>query len=292
MISAKYYNLKYMGWSLLIHNGVNHGEATQLLSEKLKLPLEGNNSYQKVKSSDNAKVFMGFMNVYSKPEVVFVKQFLFRSFWDFLKHMFRSSRAKRAFDASIMLERYGHKAPLPLVLCEKSIGPFKTQNILVTQKATGTVELRKLLADINVDKSREALKKKRKLIRAFGNTIGKMHSQGIVHGDTRLGNVLVSENEHDYSFWFIDNEGTRHFKRVSLKKIRKNLVQINIRAKVSSTDRMRFMTSYAQQRDFSEDETRLLINSVMEKTSRRVKDRELRKPGKALNTSYRSINEP
>jgi len=287
-MSDSYYQKMFPGWHLLIHNGIAPQEAQFILSA-IQKPCSGS-TFQNVNSSGNAKVFKGSLKVNHKPVSVFIKQYLFRSFFDFVKHILRSSRAKRAFKASLMLEKIGHKAPLPLMLCEKKIGPFRTQSVLVTKEACGAIELRKLLADLSSDKSRESLRKKRRLIREFGSSIGKMHSQGLVHGDTRLGNVLVGNLDQDLAFWFIDNESTRQFARASLKRIRKNLVQINIRAKVSNTDKMRFMQNYARQRKLSDYETKALITVVLEKTSWRVINRELRKPSKSLEKNNQRKN--
>ena len=280
LMTDKYSPLKYPGWQLLVHNSVDPPEAWAVISA-IQMPCP-EKRLQRVASSGNARVFKGSISVDHSPANVFIKQYLFRSFWDFVKHLLRSSRAKRAFQASLMLRKYGHKAPMPLMLCEKKIGPCRTMSILVTQEAPGAMQLRRLLALLSRDKSKESLRKKRRLIREFAISIGKMHSQGIVHGDTRLGNVLVgNENEH-FTFWFIDNESTRCFTSAGLKQIRKNLVQINIRAKVSRTDKMRFMHSYARHRKLSEDETKALITLVLEKTFSRIKNREHRKPGKSL----------
>lgn len=265
-----YCRQSHLGWSLDIHPEVALDETFKLLSHEGRICLD-KNLYRKVASSDNAKVFFSSFCIKNKPVGVYVKHYLFRSSIDFIKHLFRSSRGKRAFNASLMLRQNKFNAPEPLVLIQKKIGPFFTQSLLVSKEAPCSASLSSYIKDMTNEHPDSLPGLKKQLLVEFGATIGRMHSIGIIHGDLRLSNVLVQRCEDKTLFWFIDNERTRQFKSVPLRLVRKNLVQINMfRTNISNTDRMRFMKAYAHERGLPKEEIRKIARLVINRTSLRL----------------------
>ncbi len=212
------------------------------------------------------------MSVDDQSVGVYIKEYCFRSRADFLKHFFRASRARRAFNASLMLKENGFNAPEPLILMQKKAGPFTTKAVLITREAVDAQKLRHTFWKV----VENGLAPKRNFLKKFGRLIGRMHARGIIHGDLRIGNVLVQESGGDHSFWFIDNERTVRYSSPPLSLIKKNLVQLNMFGykSLSNTDKMRFMSEYAKQRNLTRDETERLIGLVLEKTSWRVRKKE------------------
>ena len=237
-------------------------------------------SFTRVASSRNARVYQAFMQVQDIVMEVFVKHYLFRSRFDQLKHVFRSSRGRRALEATLMLRHNGFYAPKPVLLMEKRSGPFKASSLFISEKVLGATSLKHLLQSLSLENSARALGRKRSLIRDFGRTVGRMHARGIVHGDTRLSNVLVQEKDGNFFFWFIDNESTRQLPVLTARTACKNLDQINIRAKVSNADRMRFFSEYCRERGLNPAESRKMAGMVMARTVRRQDERAVRKPWK------------
>jgi tRNA A-37 threonylcarbamoyl transferase component Bud32 len=119
---------------------------------------------------------------------------------------------------------------------------------------------------------------KRKLIEKLGNEIGTLHKAGVCHGDLRLSNILVEEEDNDIVFYFIDNERTSDFSRVPRRLIKKNLVQVNMisQPNVTRQDRLRFFKAYnGTYKRFDPAESVALIRQVQEKTlARQAKKRE------------------
>jgi len=237
-------------------------------------------SFTRVASSQNARVYHAFLQAQDAMMEVFVKHYLFRSRFDQLKHFFRSSRGRRALEATLMLRRNGFYAPKPVLFMEKRLGPLKTSSLFISEKVPGATSLKHLLKSLSQDNSARALDKKRSLIREFGRTVGRMHNKGIVHGDTRLSNVLVQEEDGKFLFWFIDNESTRKIPGLSAMTACKNLDQINIRAKVSNSDRLRFFSEYARERGLNSVDYRKIAGMVMARTAKRQDERAGRKPWK------------
>ena len=120
------------------------------------------------------------------------------------------------------------------------------ENFLVTLEAEDTKQIEQLIPVSLENLTKEQLQGKRELIRAFGQTIGRMHAADIFHGDLRLGNVLVRREKSGWRFFLIDNERTRKFWRLPARIRLKNLVQVNMLDSdgATKTDRMRFFKAY------------------------------------------------
>jgi tRNA A-37 threonylcarbamoyl transferase component Bud32 len=232
------------GWLGWIHRDYPVQALWKLISEKdLRSP--GREQIVPVASSDTASVFRCTLATGAGENVVYLKQYHSRSIFDFVKHLFRFSRAKRAFNASLMLQRHGFDTAALVALFEKRVGPVVLENVLLTEEICDGRPLHKCIVQPGGRSDTQTLQEKRSLITAFGRTVGRMHAEGIFHGDLRLGNVLVRKDADCRRFFFIDNERTKKFFRLPKRLRFKNLVQVNMVIDgVSKTDRMRFFRSY------------------------------------------------
>ncbi|MEA3224580.1 MAG: lipopolysaccharide kinase InaA family protein [Planctomycetota bacterium] len=231
-------------WTVSIRKNFPESEIENLLSVN-DLSVECRDQFTKVASSDYARVFRGSVSFDGASRMVYLKQYLCRSKLDFVKHFFRASRAKRAFNASLMLRQNGFDTPAVVGLFERRIGPFCTDNFLLTEEVGNAGSMVEVLTDLCADSDADTLVRKRDLIRAFAETLGRMHAEGIFHGDLRLGNVLVAREEQKWRFFFIDNERTRKFYNLPSTLRLKNLVQVNMFIHgISNTDRLRFFRAY------------------------------------------------
>lgn len=199
-----------------------------------------------VRSSHYSRVYKFSASFNGRERWIYFKQYLYRSTWDFIKHLVRPSRAKRAFEATLMLEKNGFEAPVIVAMGEHKSSFLDRGNFLVTFEAEGTKQINQLIPESLENLTREQSQDKREMIRAFGQTVGRMHAADIFHGDLRLGNVLVRWGKNDWHLFFIDNERTRKFRRLPARLRLKNLVQANILISdcVTKTDRMRFFKAY------------------------------------------------
>jgi serine/threonine protein kinase len=212
--------------------------------------------FEKLGSSKAALVLK--FNILFKAKVysIVLKKYFIRNISDFFKSLFLPTRAKRAFKAGQMLIENGFLTP-PMVACGRKF--------LMTMEITNSTQLFKLLATLPAEK-------KKKMIEQFAQTIGKMHNKGIFHGDLRLGNILVKENEN-FEFYFLDNERTKKFNSLPWKLRIKNLVQINIdRNNVDENDRKLFFDVYLAQQTKPIDAHKL-AEDVIAKTNARLAKR-------------------
>lgn len=230
----------------------------------------------KVRSSKFSRVYKLNVDFDGVETRLYYKWYLHRSAWDFIKHICRPSRAKRAFSAKLMLAENNFDAPNVVAVGEYRRGLLHKASFLVTRAIENVKSTYELLFEDVDSRVAEQLRAKRRQIEAFGQTIGKMHENGIFHGDLRLANTLAKKGSGGWRFFFLDNERTRRFRRLPRRQRVKNLVQVNLfpPGQMSSTDRMRFFKAYAAENKMTRGSQKKLMRETLEKTARRLGKKE------------------
>ncbi len=267
-----FHETKYACWKCCIH-------ADFTAPGKIKNPVPAHKTdgirgpYQIIASSKHAVVHKCRVNFYGYVNDLYVKSYLYRNIADFIKHIFRKSRARRAFNAHLMLKKCGFDTPDVCAVIEKKLGPLKMQNYLISKEVKDTIPLHAFFESQNASKLLQDRQKRIELVKAMGRTIGKLHQKCIGHGDLRAGNILVKYQNSKWLFYLIDNERTRQYKNLPVKIRLKNLVQLNLLKNISASDRMRFFKEYTNENsDIIADPHRLAL-AVIEATRKRLSDR-------------------
>jgi len=229
-------------------------------------------------SSDTSRVHKFTVRFDGVERWVYFKQYLCRSTCDFIKHLVRASRARRAFKATLMLEKNGFEAPAVVAMGKFKSSFFDRGNFLVTLEVENAKQIYQFIPEGQENLTKEQLRAKRELIRAFGRTVGRMHARGIFHGDLKVVNVLARQEKSGWRFFFIDNERTKKFYRLPPWLRLKNLVQVNMppRETISSTDQMRFFKDYRSENPKIRDNWKRWAKKVIAKTNRRLLKRKAR----------------
>ncbi len=216
-----------------------------------------------VKSSSNTIVARRL-----KRNVAYYKEFLNRSLFEGLKSLIRASRCDRARLQGEILRQKGFRSPE--ILCW---GQHGYRHFMVTEGVNATSLGHFISKHWGPPLSREQFRAKREFIEKLGEEIGRLHKEGICHGDLRLNNILVQQTEMGINFYFIDNERNRCFKKIPQRLIKKNLVQVNMidPSYVTLQDRLRFFMAYSKiYPRFSFEERRSLMQKVHQRTLRRL----------------------
>ncbi len=258
------------GRALCVNRNFRNEEFEEILSageENLK-------QYYKavtIPSSKFARVLKLAVEFNDVEETIYFKQYLYRSFFDFIKHCFRLSRAGRALGAAAMLEKNDFSTPAVVAIGKSD--SKRADKFLITLQVNNTESIRKFISESLAALSKEELRDRRQLICQFGRTVGRMHAAGICHGDFRLGNVLVRKEGGNWQFFFLDNERTRKLWHLPLRLRLKNLVQINMfrAAAISNADRMRFFKSYLKENPKLKTGQNKLAAKIVSKTFARMK---------------------
>ena len=265
-----FYRIRAKRWDLCISESFAKGTALKAGSEIVD-GMRG--PFKPVQCSRFARVSEWTAGFGGTNHNLFIKQYLYRSVWDFVKHLLRPSRAMRAFKASIMLAENALLSPEVVALGQRKYGPFCIASFLITRKIENARGVYTCLPEKGQMQKTGSMHNKRQMIKQLGTTIGRMHRAGIFHGDMRGGNVLAERSEGQWRFFFLDNERTRKFRRLPERLRTKNLVQINmlIEPAVTRTERLRFFKVYLAETGDTGDRAEKLIAEVMAKTAERLK---------------------
>ena len=258
-------------WEMFLRKNFPAGFAAELADPgKIGDGIRG--PFTKVSSSKFARVFKCSVEFAGHAHNLYLKFYLYRSAWDFIKHIVRPSRAKRAFNAAIMLAKNGLYSPQIVSIGQWNYGPICTKSFMITRELENTKGIIELCKSFSEKKN--ALADKRRFIRTLGQTIGQMHATGIFHGDLRTGNVFAGKINGNWRFFFLDNERTMKFSALPKRLRLKNLVQINmLRDEVDLTDRLRFLKSYLQHNPCLQAEYKSFARKITHKTRHRLKDK-------------------
>jgi hypothetical protein len=93
---------------------------------------------------------------------------------------------------------------------------------------------------------------------------------GLYHKDMKTCNILVSENDHSWNFRLLDLEDVVLDKRVTEKKLFRNLLQLNTSTPraITRMDRMRFFKEYHRLNPIVRNQ-KILLRRLIEESRKR-----------------------
>ncbi|MDH3974421.1 MAG: lipopolysaccharide kinase InaA family protein [Deltaproteobacteria bacterium] len=195
----------------------------------------------------------------------FIKRFRPESFPVRLKDSLRGSRALRSLKAGEMLEKRDFSVPRIIAMGERRSLGLLSDSFMITLPIEG-ISLLELLLPVR------DFKIKRSVIRRVGHEIGRLHREGIIHGDLIPGNIFAMGKNDNIKLCLLDNERTRKVNKLPHNERIKNLVQFNrvIVPRVTASDRVRFFDAYLEENRDLESVRKKLLRKIGEITSERV----------------------
>ncbi len=198
---------------------------------------------------------------------VCVKEYRYDPILDRVRNVFRRPKGKVSWVAGNVLFNRGICPSKPLAYAEKRRAGLLQQAFFVTESVADNMEMDRYLIRRFESHPRQGL---RGFITQFAGWVGSLHRAGIYHRDLKTCNILVREKPQEWEFSLIDLEDVAQGTRIGIKRILKNLVQINCSVPRFFTygDRIRFLRGYFEANPVCIDE-RLLIRRVLEESRRR-----------------------
>jgi tRNA A-37 threonylcarbamoyl transferase component Bud32 len=187
----------------------------------------------------------------------YYKEYLPRNQLEGVKRLVRGGRCARARKQAAVLQDLGFYTPA--IVCW---GRGRKNSFMITKGVGGSGFASYLRDEFHRPLHGHKLRLKRQAIREVGELVGRLHRCGIVHGDLRLGNLLMRETTAGFVYYLIDNERNKRWFRIPRKLVLKNLVQMAMLGLdiFSHADRMRCYRAYASvyPRFIGKEERRLL----------------------------------
>lgn len=173
----------------------------------------------------------------------YYKEFLPRNRFEKFKSLFRGSRCQRARNQAKLLTKKGFNTPA--ILCW---GKGKSSEFFISEKIKGEGFSSFMITHFLPPLDKNKLIQKRILLHEIGKLIGKLHENGIAHGDLRANNLLVEQITPSFIFNFIDNESNKFKNVLSTDQVIVNLVQISLIPSLllSRTDILRLFKAYSK----------------------------------------------
>jgi len=197
-----------------------------------------------VKSAENRDVWR--LDVAETP--VFAKCYRRAGLLKRLVDRVRGSAAEREFTALRLAAEAGILVPEPLGVARRPAagGPYEAILITVAMPLEPQSLDEAWLEAAGRSPNGRAGDPRRMLIDALAELLAKAHAAGLYHGDLHVRNILVLRCGETVRLAMVDLHNHRRRRRLSVRSICKNLVQLNqwFRPRASRTDRLRFVRRY------------------------------------------------
>ena len=155
------------------------------------------------------------------------------------KGIFRIAPAQRAFELACDLERVGILTPRVLAVAHKRVARVPLKSYLVTENLDGAMTLEQLEGDRMQAACDVAL------------LVAQLHGEGFVHRDLNPTNIMFNRERR---FLFVDLDTMRYIRAVPEHQALDDLARFSrkalLSAKISRSDRARFLKEYCHLRGF------------------------------------------
>jgi tRNA A-37 threonylcarbamoyl transferase component Bud32 len=173
---------------------------------------------------------------------IYIKQFKHPGFWQNLRLLFRSSKARSEYRALVSLHKRGLPVPIPLGFMEEK-GPLSFQtSYLITEELKDAIPLRELFL-----RSQVAPGIRFKILEELAGLVVRMHRARLCHPDLHLGNILIQFADKGPRLYIMDLHRFKTGRLLGPRRISTlGFIWLSMYGVLSSADRVRFLRYYAQ----------------------------------------------
>ena len=192
---------------------------------------------------------------------IFLKRYNFKGFTDAVKNLFRKSRAKRAFEGALMLERCGISTPPVIFACERRIMGILVDSYVATER----VEALDLVRHVELNGYDTGL-----ILRVAG-FVRRLHEMGFVPVDLKGENLFAGED----AIYLIDLDRLKRRRLPGMRIIAKNLSYLNasFARETPLAERLLFLDEYVKGNPLLKRKKDELVRRVRHLTARRIRTR-------------------
>lgn len=133
-----------------------------------------------------------------------------------IRHLFRYSRAVKSWLAAWRFARCGVPTPEPVLCLEERRFGLLGRSYLVFPFLADDASFLDLWPRLDRTARRSCLV-------SLGELLGRMHRQGLLHGDLNWRNLVAVRHDDGYRFWLVDLDGSRKVRKVTPALAHKDL---------------------------------------------------------------------
>jgi len=227
-----------------------------------------------IKDERKIKVGRLAIEIGGKSRSVYVKRYNVFSWRYQVGSLFGRSAALRSWVGAETLLHAGFHTGQPIAAAECRSWGMLTKSFYLSEEVPGAVT-----ADDYWCKEMLALaggngfRRRRGFLKRLANLFRSLHRVNIYHNDLKDANILVRADRggESESFYLLDLEGIRRFRRLSARRKVKNLMQLNrtLGRFVRKIDKHFFLKCYLESIFHDRKEKRRWIRKVLEESQRR-----------------------
>ncbi len=176
---------------------------------------------------------------------VFIKRFAAGSWIEGIMERLRGSPARRSLRGAEMLTRAGFLVPAPLAAGEEiSAGAIRTSWIF-SDALTAARVLSRFIERGHAPAEQER-RLRRGTLAAVAGCVRRLHDAGLFTSDLQETNLMLDQADGAIRIHFVDLDGFRRLARVSWKRRRRNLVQLDrsVGPFMTRSERLHFLRVY------------------------------------------------
>jgi len=178
---------------------------------------------------------------------VCIKEYKYPSFLKRFLYSFHNSPARKAWFAAHGLLTINIKTPKPIALLEEKKYLIIKKSFIIMEDISTCLPCNKYVNEqFNAPYDKIASERKKKLVSRMALSFRQLHDSKVYHGDLKANNIMIMELQDNWDFFYLDLDRVHFDKKITLKKMVKNLSQLNasIPNCITYTDRLRFYRTY------------------------------------------------
>jgi tRNA A-37 threonylcarbamoyl transferase component Bud32 len=229
---------------------------------------------QLIKDEKKIKVARVRLDVGGIVKTVYLKRYNAFSLRYRLESIFGRSAALRSWVGAAILLRAGFHTGQPIAAVECRSWGMLTKSFYLSEEIPGALTVddhwcKEMLSLVDSN----GFRRRRAFLRRLANLFRSLHHVNIYHNDLKDANILVRADRggKPESFYLLDLEGVRGFRKLSTRRKVKNLVQLNrtLGKFVRKIDKLFFLKCYLESSFYDRDEKRRWIRKVLQESERK-----------------------
>lgn len=202
---------------------------------------------------------------------VYIKEYRYPSAIKRCLYSFCSSPARRAWLAAHGLIALHFLTPKPIALFEEKTFARIKKSFVIMEDISHCLTCNKYVSEnFSNPYDKIAAMVKKRFISSLAMSFRRLHDSGVYHGDLKANNIMVMELPDTWDFFYLDLDRVSFHKKITKKRLIKNLSQLNasIPNYIGNRDRLRFYRTYTSSKNLNA-ESKHIVKEIIKMSIQR-----------------------